>query len=163
MHGAQRLQSAGPGLPHGADDEPRRPGAHDARRDHPRFQGENVQRTLDLVARVQEIAREKGCTPAQLALAWVLAQGEDVVPIPGTKRRRYLEENAGALQMALAADNRARIDVVAPRGVAVGERSPPQAVQAVSREGDQSSRPIALTLSAAIFRMTRTWSGRRNG
>jgi aryl-alcohol dehydrogenase-like predicted oxidoreductase len=105
----------------------------DARRSHPRFQGENFQRNLDLVARVQEIAREKGCTPAQLALAWVLAQGEDVVPIPGTKQRRYLEENAGALQVALAAGDLARIDAVAPRGVAAGERYPPQALRAVNR------------------------------
>jgi aryl-alcohol dehydrogenase-like predicted oxidoreductase len=94
----------------------------DARRSHPRFQGENFQRNLDLVARVQEIAREKGCTPAQLALAWVLAQGEDVVPIPGTKQRRYLEENAGALQVALAAGDLARIDAVAPRGSAIPHR-----------------------------------------
>jgi aryl-alcohol dehydrogenase-like predicted oxidoreductase len=105
----------------------------DARRSHPRFQGENFQRNLDLVARVQEIAREKGCTPAQLALAWVLAQGEDVVPIPGTKQRRYLEENAGALQVALAAGDLARIDAVAPRGVTAGERYPPQALRAVNR------------------------------
>jgi aryl-alcohol dehydrogenase-like predicted oxidoreductase len=105
----------------------------DVRRGHPRFQGENFQRNLDLVTRVQEIAREKGCTPAQLALAWVLARGEDVVPIPGTKRRRYLEENVGALQVELSADDLARIDAVAPRGVAAGERYPPQALQAVNR------------------------------
>jgi aryl-alcohol dehydrogenase-like predicted oxidoreductase len=105
----------------------------DVRRGHPRFQGENFQRNLDLVTRVQEIAREKGCTPAQLALAWVLARGEDVVPIPGTKRRRYLEENAAALEVALSADDLARIDAVAPRGVAAGERYPPQALQAVNR------------------------------
>jgi aryl-alcohol dehydrogenase-like predicted oxidoreductase len=74
------------------------------------------------VARVQEIAREKGRTPAQLALAWVLTRGEDVVPIPGTKRRRYLEENVGALQVALAADDLARIDAVAPRGSAIPHR-----------------------------------------
>src|SRR5438874_2576740 len=105
----------------------------DWRRSNPRFQGENFQRNLDLVARVQEIAREKGCTPAQLALAWVLAQEEDVVPIPGTKRRRYLEENAGALQVELSADDLARIDAVAPRGVAAGERYPAQALHAVNR------------------------------
>src|SRR5207248_8509883 len=96
----------------------------DARRTHPRFQGENFQRNLDLVARVQERAREKGCTPAQLALAWVLARGQDTVPIPGTKRRRYLEENVGALQVQLSAEDLARIDDVAPRGVAAGERYP---------------------------------------
>jgi aryl-alcohol dehydrogenase-like predicted oxidoreductase len=105
----------------------------DIRRSHPRFQGQNFQRNLDLVARVQEMAREKGCTPAQLALAWVLAQGQDVVPIPGTKRRRYLEENAGALQVELSADDLARIDTVAPRGVAAGERYPAQALRAVNR------------------------------
>jgi aryl-alcohol dehydrogenase-like predicted oxidoreductase len=105
----------------------------DVRRGHPRFQGENFQRNLDLVTRVQEIAREKGCTPAQLALAWVLARGEDVVPIPGTKRRRYLEENVGALQVELSADDLARIDAVAPRGVVAGERYPLQALQAVNR------------------------------
>jgi aryl-alcohol dehydrogenase-like predicted oxidoreductase len=105
----------------------------DIRRSHPRFQGQNFQRNLDLVARVQEMAREKGCTPAQLALAWVLAQGQDVVPIPGTKRRRYLEENAGALQVELSADDLARIDAVAPRGVAAGERYPAQALRAVNR------------------------------
>ena len=71
---------------------------------------------------MQEIAREKGCTPAQPAPAWVLARGEDVVPIPGTKRRRYLEENAGALQLALAAGDVARIDAVAPRGSALPHR-----------------------------------------
>jgi aryl-alcohol dehydrogenase-like predicted oxidoreductase len=105
----------------------------DIRRSHPRFQGQNFQRNLDLVARVQEMAREKGCTPAQLALAWVLAQGQDVVPIPGTKRRFYLEENAGALQVELSADDLARIDAVAPRGVAAGERYPAQALRAVNR------------------------------
>jgi aryl-alcohol dehydrogenase-like predicted oxidoreductase len=105
----------------------------DIRRSHPRFQGQNFQRNLDLVARVQEMAREKGCTPAQLALAWVLAQGQDVVPIPGTKRRRYLEENAGALRVEQSAEDLARIDAVAPRGAAAGERYPAQALQAVNR------------------------------
>jgi len=71
----------------------------DYRRTSPRFQGENFQRNLDLVKRVEEIAREKKCTPAQLALAWVLAQGDDIVPIPGTKRRKYLQENIGALDV----------------------------------------------------------------
>src|SRR5205814_4310985 len=75
--------------------------ADDYRRTAPRFQGENLQRNLKLVDQVTEIARDKGCTPAQLALAWVLAQGQDVVPIPGTKRRNYLEENVGALEVML--------------------------------------------------------------
>ena len=74
--------------------------------------------------RVTEIARDKGCTPAQLALAWVLAQGQDVVPIPGTKRRKYLEENVGALEVMLTADDLERIDEVAPKDVAAGSRYP---------------------------------------
>ena len=94
----------------------------DYRRNAPRFQGENFQRNLALTRQVEEIAREKGCTAAQLALAWVLAQGDDIVPIPGTKRRRYLEENFGALNVKLAADELKRIDAVAPRDVAAGMR-----------------------------------------
>jgi aryl-alcohol dehydrogenase-like predicted oxidoreductase len=96
----------------------------DFRRHNPRFQGENFQRNLDLVERVREIAEEKGVTPGQLALAWVLAQGEDIVPIPGTKRVRYLEENAGATEVKLTPDDLARIDEAAPVGVAAGERYP---------------------------------------
>jgi aryl-alcohol dehydrogenase-like predicted oxidoreductase len=94
----------------------------DYRRDSPEFQGENFQRNLDLVDRVQEIARRKKCTPAQLALAWLLAQGEDIVPIPGTKQRRYLVENAGALEVRLTAADLKEIEEVAPKGVAAGER-----------------------------------------
>lgn len=94
----------------------------DYRRNSPRFQGENFQRNLDLVARVEEIARRKQCTPAQLALAWLLAQGGDVVPIPGTKQRRYLEENVGALEVELAPSDLEEIEEVAPKGVAAGER-----------------------------------------
>ncbi|MDP9254731.1 MAG: aldo/keto reductase, partial [Verrucomicrobiota bacterium] len=85
----------------------------DYRRQSPRFQGKNFQRNLDLVSRVSEIAREKKCTLAQLALAWVLAQGEDIVPIPGTKHRKYLWENIGALDVCLTSDDLARIDEVA--------------------------------------------------
>ncbi len=96
----------------------------DYRRSSPRFQGENFQKNLDLVARIDEIAAAKGCTPAQLALAWVLAQGDDLVPIPGTKRRKYLEENLGALDVALSADDLRRIDEIAPKGVAAGPRYP---------------------------------------
>src|SRR5213078_3663798 len=96
----------------------------DYRRTTPRFQGENFQRNLDLVKRVEEIAREKKCTPAQLALAWMLAQAEDIVPIPGTKRRSYLEENMKAAAMKLTPAELARIEEVAPKGVAVGERYP---------------------------------------
>jgi aryl-alcohol dehydrogenase-like predicted oxidoreductase len=94
----------------------------DFRRLSPRFQGENFARNLDLVVKVEELAREHECAPAQLALAWVMAQGEDVVPIPGTKRRRYLEENVAATEIRLSADDLARIDEVAPRGVAAGDR-----------------------------------------
>src|SRR5713101_1909053 len=77
----------------------------DWRRNNPRFQGANFTKNLDLVARVEQLAREKGCTPSQLALAWLLAQGEDIVPIPGTKRRRYVEENVGAVSVKLSADD----------------------------------------------------------
>jgi aryl-alcohol dehydrogenase-like predicted oxidoreductase len=94
----------------------------DFRRNHPRFQGENFQRNLDLVARVRAIADEKGCTPGQLALAWVLSRGDDVAPIPGTKHVPYLEENVGALAVSLTAEDLARLDEVAPRGAAAGER-----------------------------------------
>jgi len=94
----------------------------DFRRHNPRFQGDNFQKNLYLVGKIEEMAREKGCKPSQLALAWVLAQGEDLVPIPGTKRRAYLEENAGALQVALSAEDLARIDAIAPQGVAAGTR-----------------------------------------
>src|SRR5438874_7481153 len=98
--------------------------ADDYRRTAPRFQGENLQRNLKLVQRVTEIARDKGCTPAQLALAWVLAQGQDVVPIPGTKRRNYLEENVGALEVMLTADDLDRIEEAVPKNVAAGSRYP---------------------------------------
>ena len=98
--------------------------ADDYRRTAPRFQGENFQRNLDLVSQVSEIAAEKRCTPAQLALAWVLAQGEDIVPIPGTKRRKYLRENVDALDVMLNADDLERIDEVAPKDVAAGSRYP---------------------------------------
>src|SRR5687767_1190219 len=82
----------------------------DFRRNSPRFQGENFQKNLDLVGEIEAMAREKGCAPSQLALAWVLAQGNDIVPIPGTKRRRYLEENAGVMDVSLTQDDLARID-----------------------------------------------------
>ena len=95
---------------------------NDWRRNHPRFQGENFAKNLELVARVKEIAAEKGVTPSQLALAWVLAQGDDVVPIPGTKRISYLEENVAALDIRLSADELARIDAAAPFGATSGDR-----------------------------------------
>jgi len=96
--------------------------ADDFRRSSPRFQGENFQKNLDLVTRVQQLAKEKGCTPSQLALAWVLAQGKDIVPIPGTKRRPYLEDNAGAVQVQLSAEDLREIDKVFPSGAAAGPR-----------------------------------------
>lgn len=94
----------------------------DYRRNSPRFQGENFPKNLDLVERVEEIARRKQCTPAQLALAWLLAQGEDIVPIPGTKQRRFLEENVGALDVELTSPDLEEIEEVAPKGAAVGDR-----------------------------------------
>ena len=96
----------------------------DYRKTTPRFQGENFQRNLDLVQRASQIAREKRCTPAQLALAWVLAQGQDIVPIPGTKRRKYLQENIGALDVDLTSEDLARIDEVAPKDAFAGSRYP---------------------------------------
>src|ERR1700686_3209240 len=97
-------------------------GEGDFRRHNPRFQGENFQRNLELVSRVREIAREKDCTPGQLALAWVMAQGDDIVPIPGTKRRRYLDENAEGEEVPLRARELALIAEVAPAGAAAGAR-----------------------------------------
>jgi aryl-alcohol dehydrogenase-like predicted oxidoreductase len=102
----------------------------DFRRSNPRFTGENLQRNLDVVARVREIAEEKGCTSAQLALAWVLSRGDDVVPIPGTKSPSRLEENAGAAGTTLTPADLARIDEVAPRAAFAGERSATMAFNA---------------------------------
>ncbi len=107
--------------------------AHDYRHTTPRFQGENFQRNLDLVKRVEEIAREKKCTPAQLALAWVLAQGDDIVPIPGTKRRKYLQENISALDVILTSADLARIDKVVPHRAVAGARYPDWAMAMVNR------------------------------
>ena len=96
----------------------------DYRRLSPRFQGDNFQKNLDLVKQVELMAREKGCQPSQLALAWVLAQGDDVVPIPGTKHRNYLEENIGALEIDLTIDDLHRLNEVFPTGAAAGQRYP---------------------------------------
>jgi aryl-alcohol dehydrogenase-like predicted oxidoreductase len=104
----------------------------DYRRFSPRFQGENFEKNLALVDKVSEIARDKGVKPAQLALAWVLAQGEDLVPIPGTTRREHLEENLEALDIALSADELARIDEVAPKGAVAGARYHETALQFVN-------------------------------
>ena len=105
----------------------------DYRRNTPRFQGENFDRNLHLVQKIVEIAQRKGCTPGQLALAWVLAQGDDIVPIPGTKRSRYLEQNLGALQVSLSAGERREIDAVLPPGAAIGERYHTTGMAAVNR------------------------------
>ena len=105
----------------------------DFRRSSPRFQGENFQKNLDLVARVASIAQEKKCTPSQLALAWLLAQGQDIIPIPGTKRRKYLEENTDALRVTLTAEDLRRIDGVAPHGAASGARYPEHSMSLVNR------------------------------
>lgn len=107
--------------------------ADDYRRSSPRFQGENFQKNLDLVRQVEEIAREKGCTPSQLALAWVLAQGEDIVPIPGTKRRKFLEDNVAALNVKLTKEDLRRIDEVFAPDAAAGERYPEHVMALVER------------------------------
>ena len=96
----------------------------DWRRHNPRFQGDNFARNVALVTRIEQLARAKGCTPSQLSLAWVLAQGDDIVPIPGTKRVRYLEENAAAADLRLTAAELAAIDAASPKNVAAGERYP---------------------------------------
>lgn len=105
----------------------------DYRRNHPRFQGENFERNVQLVDVVEQIAREKGVTASQAALAWLLAQGEDIVPIPGTKRREYLEQNLGALNVTLSAADLQRIEEAFPAGAAAGPRYPEQAMAALNR------------------------------
>ena len=105
----------------------------DYRRSSPRFQGENFQRNLKLLDLIRQLASNKNCTPSQLALAWVLARGENIVPIPGTKRRNYLEENVGATKIQLTPEDLARVDEIAPVGVAAGPRYPEQGMQAVGR------------------------------
>jgi aryl-alcohol dehydrogenase-like predicted oxidoreductase len=104
----------------------------DYRRNSPRFQGENFQKNLDLVRRVEEIARRKKCTPSQLALAWVLAQGDDIVPIPGTKQRKYLEENLRAPEVELTPADLEELDEIAPKGVAAGARYQEVGMKAVN-------------------------------
>lgn len=104
----------------------------DWRKNSPRFQGENFQKNLDVVGKIEELAAKKGCKPSQLALAWVLAQGDDLAPIPGTKRVKYLEENAAAEQVQLTESDLAEIDAIAPKGVAAGERYDAGGMRAVS-------------------------------
>jgi len=108
-------------------------GAGDWRRNNPRFQGDNFQRNLGIVERVGRVAARKGCTPAQLALAWVLAQGHDIVPIPGSKRRERLEENAAATGIHLTADDLKEIDALLPPGMASGTRYPEMGMRTVNR------------------------------
>ncbi len=105
----------------------------DYRRQSPRFQGENFQKNLELVRQIGEIAEAKGCKPSQLALAWVLAQGEDIVPIPGTKRRQYLQENAAAVDLVLTPEDLQQINEVSPHGVAAGARYPEAMMNLVRR------------------------------
>jgi len=107
--------------------------ADDYRRFSPRFQGDNFEKNVALVERIREIAAAKRCTPSQLALAWTLVQGDDVVPIPGTKRRKYLEENLAAADVSLTAADLARIDEVTPKGAAAGLRYPEAMMQFVNR------------------------------
>jgi aryl-alcohol dehydrogenase-like predicted oxidoreductase len=107
--------------------------AGDYRRNSPRFQGENFQKNLDLVRKIEEIAAAKECTASQLALAWLLARGDDIVPIAGTKRRNYLEENVAANSVTLTQEDLAHIDAVAPHGAAAGLRYPPQMMSRVNR------------------------------
>jgi len=104
----------------------------DYRRFSPRFQGENFQKNLDLVHKVEEIAKEKGCQPSQLALAWVLAQDDNIIPIPGTKRRKYLEENVAALNIELSPDDLRRLDEIFPTGAAAGDRYPEHMMKIVN-------------------------------
>ena len=101
-------------------------GERDFRRHAPRFQGANLERNLAVAARIDDLAAIKGVTPAQLALAWVLAQGDDLVVIPGTKRRVYLEQNVAATEIVLTPDELRRLDELAPAGVAAGDRYPPE-------------------------------------
>jgi aryl-alcohol dehydrogenase-like predicted oxidoreductase len=105
----------------------------DYRRNSPRFQAENFQKNLDLVRKVEELAVKKGCKPSQLALAWVLAQGKDIVPIPGTKRRKYLEENAAAVDIELSQEELAELDDVFPKDAAAGQRYPEHMMALVNR------------------------------
>jgi aryl-alcohol dehydrogenase-like predicted oxidoreductase len=105
----------------------------DFRKNHPRFQGENFDRNIALVHEVEAMAADKGCTTAQLALAWVLAQGDDVVPIPGTRHSRYLDDNIGALDLKLSGQDLARLDEILPPGAAAGDRYHAQGMAAVNR------------------------------
>ncbi len=108
-------------------------GADDYRRHNPRFQGENFQKNLDVVARIKQLAAAKGSTASQLAIAWVLAQSDNIIPIPGTKRRKYLEENLKALEVQLSPDELRQIDAIAPKGATAGDRYPANMMGTVNR------------------------------
>jgi aryl-alcohol dehydrogenase-like predicted oxidoreductase len=123
----------GRGFLTGAFQRPEDLAPNDSRRHMPRFQGENFERNLNLVAKIKDIAKRKNCTPAQLVLAWLLAQGEDIVPIPGTKRRERLEENLGALDVELNEEDLRGLGEAAPVGVAAGTRYPQGAMHTVNR------------------------------
>jgi aryl-alcohol dehydrogenase-like predicted oxidoreductase len=115
------------GTVHGKQDVPE----GDRRLQHPRFQGQNLEKNVSVVERIEAIAREKGCTPGQLALAWLLAQGNDIVPIPGTKRKARVDENLGALQVKLTPEEVKRISAIAPVGAGAGERYPADGMKRV--------------------------------
>jgi aryl-alcohol dehydrogenase-like predicted oxidoreductase len=123
----------GRGFLTGAFQKPEDLAPDDSRRHMPRFQGENFKHNLQLVEKVREISKEKNCTPAQIALAWLLAQGEDIVAIPGTKRRERLEENLRAIDVELSDDDLRRIGEAAPLGYAAGTRYPQAAMHTVNR------------------------------
>jgi aryl-alcohol dehydrogenase-like predicted oxidoreductase len=106
---------------------------NDWRRSMPRFEQENFRRNIELVEKIKELAAKKGCSPAQLALAWLLAQGDDMVPIPGTKRRKYLEENIGALDVQLTPEELAEIDTTLPAGAAAGSRYSTPGMRTINR------------------------------
>jgi len=105
----------------------------DYRRLSPRFQGENFQKNLELVDKITALAKQKGCTPSQLALAWVMSQGEYIFPIPGTKRIKYLEENVGAVKVKLTSEELKQLDAIAPKGIAAGLRYPEQMMSSVNQ------------------------------
>lgn len=122
----------GRGFLTGAIAKPEDLAVDDFRRYSPRFQGENFRKNLDLVAKVRELAQTKGCTPAQLALAWVLSRGDDVVPIPGTTRRQHLDENLGSLEVRLSQEELQSIDQISPPGAAAGPRYPAQMMNLIA-------------------------------
>ncbi len=124
----------GRGFLSGAVKETEKLEQNDVRRRLPRFQEENLERNIVLVQRLEEVARSKGCSPPQLALAWLLAKGHEIVPIPGTKRRRYLEENVRAAEMALSAEEVGALDEAFPPGSAAGARYPPESMRLIEAE-----------------------------